>query len=151
MQTRGFTLIEITIVLGLFAIIVGMAGIVSSVGNSQNQVRNVSTEAVDTLRRARAQTLSGKENDVWSVHFETSKFVLFKGVIYNASDPENIVTNLNDAVTISNISLTGGGSIVSFNDKFGNTATDGSITFSHSESSVTNVITVNTAGLIEVN
>ena len=150
MQPRGFTMIELTLVLALLAIIVGIAGIISSVGTGQNELRNATTDAVDTLRRAREQTMHGRQNDVWGVHFESTAFVFFKGSSYNGSDPTNITTNLNGPVQITGISITGGGNEIIFDDEFGNTSTDGTITFSHSETGESKDVVVNSVGLIEV-
>lgn len=84
---------------------------------------------ISLLSEARAKTLSSEDQTVYGVHFETSQMVLFKGLIYSATDPGNKTTVLHSEVEISNIALNGGGSEVIFQRLTGDTIQYGTVTF----------------------
>lgn len=149
MNQRGFTLVELLIVIGIFVLTVTVSGIFTSVSKNNRDLNDVSVQMVDTLRRARHQTITGNQDVVWGIHFETDRYVLFQGDTYSSVDPENIEFVLPGSVQISAISLTGGGSEVIFDDKFGNTSTDGTITLQSTNATTTTQIIINSAGLIE--
>lgn len=150
MNRNGFTVVEVLIVVAIIAIVLGAAGAFSVLGVSQNQLDDISIQARNILRRAEWQSLNGERDDQWSVHFETSKFVLFKGVTYSAVDPDNVETTFPPSIEIATISLNGGGSDVIFSDEFGNTSTYGTITFQNTASLVTREIEINQAGMIDL-
>jgi len=94
--------------------------------------------------------MSGRQNDKWGVHLETTKAVLFKGTVYSALGSDNVVLDLPNSVTISSILLNGGGAEVIFQDKLGSTATDGNITMIDTVSGVSKVISVAPIGMTQI-
>lgn len=144
----GFTMIEMLIVLGIMAIlaIVVAPFVGTSVGRSQ--LKDVTRDIADTMRRAQTQAMTGNGNSSWGVHFQSGQYVLFKGNVYNAGDPENITTVLSSYLTISSIALNGGGSDVIFTTKKGDTTQYGSIQLKEVASTKTTTITISAAGLI---
>ncbi|MDP2631986.1 MAG: type II secretion system protein [Candidatus Uhrbacteria bacterium] len=149
MDKRGFTLIELMVVIAILVVMTLMAGIFTSVSSGRNELLAVTTDAVDTLRRAQWHTMLGNEDSVWGVHFETQKFVLFKGGTYSAVDPSNIETDIAGVLSISSMSLNGGGSEVIFTEPMGETLTDGTVTFENSNTGESATVTVNEVGMID--
>ncbi len=145
---KGFTLIELLVAI---AIIGALAAILVSALSNFRAFANL-TEAHVTilgfLRDARSRTLASKENNVYGVHFETGKAVLFKGAVFNSGDPSNEEYLLPPKVSITSISLTGGASETVFTRLMGTTTASGTITLSNSDSA-TKVITIFSTGSIE--
>ncbi|MFH1711948.1 MAG: prepilin-type N-terminal cleavage/methylation domain-containing protein [Patescibacteria group bacterium] len=150
MNKKGFTLVEIMVVLAILIVMVLIVGAFTSVGTDKGDLLDGATEVKDLIRRAEWQSMHGKNDDNWSVHLETTKAVLFKGISYNASDPDNYEVEIPNSIEISSISLTGGGSDVIFDDEFGNTSTDGLLTISSTNISDTRTININSVGMIDL-
>lgn len=148
---RGFTLIEILIVLAiaaiLFAVVIsGFSGLRQS-----SDLTLAVDEAVSFLQEARTKTLSSENDSVYGVHFETSQFVLFAGATYDPVSASNKVYSLPSSVEISLINLVGIGDDAIFKRLTGETNTDGTITFRQtSNPSVLKVIQILPTGLASV-
>ena len=72
------------------------------------------SDILTALTDARGKTLASKGNDIYGVHFETSKIVRFKGSSYATSSSDNVIYPIDSRVTIEHITLSGGGSNVTF-------------------------------------
>lgn len=149
MNRKGFTIIELTIVVAILAIILGITGAFISSSTSQGSVEDVAIQLVSDLRRAQWQTINGQDDTDWGVHVESNLFVLFKGTTYNPAEPDNFLTYVEGPVTISDISLNGGGVDVTFDDTFGDTTTYGTITLQSTVSEGQIVITINEIGSVD--
>ena len=148
---KGFTLIEILIVITVLAMISTLIFASFSKFNSAQILNGTTQTVLSILDEARALTLASKNNLSYSVHFETSKVVLFKGTTYSASDTDNDVTILNNRVTVSDISLNGGGSDVLFDKLTGKTSQSGTITITlTSDANRFKTIKIGTAGVSEI-
>ena len=150
-RQQGFTLVEVTITLAIFSILVviGVALMTNTLG--RNQVGNVMTDTVSTLRRAQWQSMNGHEDDVWGVHFETDSMTLFRGSTYSFGASDNVVTDLPNDIEYSSISLNGGGDDVLFDDSFGSTTAFGTLTIEDTNSDESRSVTVNAVGMIDWN
>ncbi len=149
MNRRGFTIIELAIVIGILALILGIVGGFISSATARVSVTDVSVQLVDTLRRAQWQTISGQDDSDWGVHLETGSFVLFNGPTYNSSDPDNYIIYMESPVIISSINLNGGGSEALFDGQFGDSSTYGTITLSNPVVEETVVVTINQIGTVD--
>ena len=125
---HGFTLLETLIVTALSSIIVLIGALVMSSSVNRNDLVNVSTDVVDTLRRAEWHTMNGRQNDVWGVHFTANDFTLYRGTTYIPGAPDNVTTTLPNSTTLSQTTIQGGGADVLFNNSHGNTSTPATIT-----------------------
>lgn len=148
----GFTLIEILIVVGVFAI---LGAIVTYGFYSFFRTSEMKT-AVDVvqaeLRDARAKTIAAAGDSRHGVHFESDRVVVFAGAAYSASDPNNEIEVMPPGITIGTIALNGGGAEVIFDRLSGNTAQYGSVTLSHVSHDVPDkIISISAAGMIDVN
>jgi Tfp pilus assembly protein FimT len=151
MRRYGFTAIEFLVICSMLVILTGIVFTsFSSFKHSQaldNDIRLIIT----TLEEARAKTLASKDASQFGVRFSNSKFTLFKGSSFNASDPENQTFDLDTFNTITTISLTGGGSDVIFARLTGETTQSGTLTISSNKTSEARTITVYKTGIVETN
>lgn len=147
-MSKGFTLIEILLALGILAII-STLGVMSLSNVNKDKALVVETERVLSLiAKARSFTLSAKEGSAYGVHFETQKAVLFRGVTYTANATTNEIQTVNAEVKISAISLAGGGTEVLFSKLTGATTQTGTITLSSvRNSSQTKTVTIVGTGI----
>ncbi|TAK57472.1 prepilin-type N-terminal cleavage/methylation domain-containing protein [Patescibacteria group bacterium] len=150
-SSRGFSLVEIILTLGILAIV--SAIVLSSFSNGTDTealLRN--TEAVAAVfAEARSLTTSAKNASNYGVHLASTGPTLFKGTSYSSGIPSNIPLLVNSRVSITDISLTGGGSDVVFDKLTGNTSQNGSFRVTLvSNSSKYKTITVYKTGLVEI-
>lgn len=148
MTHRGFTLIELLISIAILAIVsvITLPYFSDSIG--KNELQTTTWEVVDALRRARSQAINGEQNSDWSVHFESDRFTIFRTATYSAIDPDNVETIIPGILTISSISIAGGGDDIVFAKVRGTTSTDGTITVQDTNSGDTQVITISPAGRV---
>lgn len=177
MNNRGFTLLELMLVMAILAIL--STGVVISFLGYQRQaeVDSSSKMIVDALREAQSRSVSGKDFKPWGVCFSIAdnKFVLFR----NDCNSNNIMDNgetgvdcggggcfdcdpkcngtsvkednyLSSLAKISNISLFGGGNKIIFNNLNGSAAQYGTIRIEQaSSSSIFRDISVTALGKID--
>lgn len=144
---RGVTLIELVVVFGAIAILATIVFSAFAPLRDATTLNSVAEQGISLLNEARSKTLSSLAGSQYSVHFETTKMILFKGTVYNVADPENSVVTLPTAVTIPTITLNGGGGDVIFKRLTGATDTHGSLTFQLvSNPAKTRVITITATG-----
>ncbi len=124
---KGFTLIEISIVILIISILAGI-GLVSFRSYRQNLTLNGDAgQIVSALRLAQNQTISSLNASAYGVHFDSNQYVLFVGPTYNPSDPVNQVFPLSLGIEIYNINLSGNGLEVLFDRLNGRTEEPGSV------------------------
>lgn len=145
----GFTFIELLIVLGIMSIIALVALPFFSNSISRNDLQTSAWQLANDLRRARSAAMAAQSNSAWSVHLQSDRHVLFVGTTYNASDPNNLITLLPATITLSAITLNGGGSDVRFSKIKGQTTDFGTITILDNNSGQSLVVSVNAAGHIQ--
>lgn len=150
-KSRGFTLIELIIVLGIIAVI---SGIISSTFIESRRVQAVDRDAetvVEVIRSARSKTLSSQNASVYGVHIDSTSVTLFAGLTYVAGAMGNIVTQLTASEIIATTSLTGGGSDIVFKRLTGETNQNGTITIASSRIPKSRIITIFNTGMVEIN
>ena len=139
---RGFTIIEVLIVLSIVAILSGISLPVYKIMQQKNDLKMAGYVTVSAMRRAQILAQAAKEDSSWGIHIENSQVIVFKGSNYanrNTSRDENFVVP-------SHIS-TGGLTDIIFDKLTGMPQSIGLITFSISNDSI-NII-INEKGAIE--
>ena len=126
-ESRGFTFIELLVVIGMIAVLASGALIAYRAASGGIELKTNAFKIVDVLNLARQRTIASLGSSEYGVHFEASQFVLFKGADYSALDPDNIFYALPDALEIADVSLAGGGSEVVFDRITGKTVQSGSL------------------------
>ncbi|MDP3762852.1 MAG: prepilin-type N-terminal cleavage/methylation domain-containing protein [bacterium] len=146
---RGFTFLEILIVLGVLAILATIVTTAISNFRRHALLAEVKNRALSELNLAKSQTLGSEGNAQYGVHFETGKIVRFKGAAYSASDPANQVYELPAGVRISSIAL-GGPAEVVFERLTGRASASGIVTILlSSDADSFTTITINSSGIAE--
>jgi len=106
LDTKGFTLIELVLVVALL----GLVLIISTVNLfrpvPKAQANETASDIFSLLHDAQNRAMNtaiggGTAADDWGIHFETDRYILFKGNVFDATDPTNFVVD-----TPANISLT---------------------------------------------
>ncbi len=147
---KGFSLIEMIIVVSIFVLLVGGSVVAFSRFGEKQIVKSTVSEILSELDEARSLTLASYDNTVYGVHIESDQIIFFKGSIYSPSDPDNNIIELSEKVSISNISLFGGGDDVIFQRLTGKTDQYGTLTISLvSDPTETETITIQESGIIE--
>lgn len=151
MKQKGFTLLEIVIVISITMLMVGFT-ISSFRLLNQSQALSKNADTMGTiLREARSMTLSSKNGTQYGVHLETNQAVIFTGAVYSSTTPSNLYYPLNSLGTISSINLTSSSTEVVFDRLTGDTPQSGTIILNLlNNPSSTRTINVSSTGLIEV-
>ncbi len=139
---KGFTILEIVIVVAMFAIIAIITmPVILSYFNVQN-VDDAAATMIVTLRQARTQAMYQKNDSAFGVKFTTSSYTLFQGSSYESRTlSEDLTTTLPVSITVSGLSD------VVFTKRTGIPSTTGTITIQSGDS--TRSIQINSQGLIE--
>ena len=148
-KQQAFSFIELIIVIAIIGI---FAVVGSGSWGEYNKRKALETDVqsiLATLEEARSNTLQSVDSSKHGVHFEASRFVLFKGASYNSSDPENEIHDL-QKTSLSPIALSGGESNVIFERLSGKTNQPGTITVSViGNPAASKVITIYGTGIVE--
>ncbi len=144
MLPRGFTLIEMLIVLAILFLLFGVIGSIASNTYPKHSLRAQTDVVVQTLREAQALTLARKQDSTWGVHLTSNNVTLFAGTSYATRN------TLYDQVHSipSGISMSGLTDVV-FDALLGTTSQTGTITLISDATSESNTITINANGVIE--
>lgn len=146
----GFSAIELIIVIGILSLL--SVGFLSAY-RAFNEKRSLEVGAENVaslLKQAHSLTLSSKNDDVYGVHLETARAVLFKGSVFVEPNPDNVEYIMPPLVLITQIMLMGSSSNVVFERLSGETSQYGTTTLSlTTNASSTKNIIINQTGLIE--
>lgn len=103
MPRRGFTLTEVTIVIGLFAILVSLGTAVSGTYLRDQYLRAAGEAVVAELRRAQTEALTQADDSAHGIKLFPSSVVRFAGTSYAARTPSlDRSTTFASDVTVTN-------------------------------------------------
>jgi type II secretory pathway pseudopilin PulG len=151
-HSRGFTIVEIVLALTILVLLstVILASVRSYV-REQALTGAVSSVAA-VIADARNRTLSSRDALQYGVHIQDDAVTLFSGTTYSDGASGNEEILLDGNVTISDISLSGGGDDVLFERLTGDTNDAGTITLELlSDASRQKTIIIQSTGLISYN
>ena len=147
---KGITLLELIISIGIIAFIAAILWGAFLGFRESGRLVEGHTAILGLLRDARARTLASELNTTYGVHFETTKSVLFRGMMYNSSDSTNENYVFSPYIKISSTNLTDGASDVVFTRLEGTTTAFGTITIQSTlDASKTKTITILSSGTVQ--
>lgn len=122
-KNKGFTLIEILMVIAILGIISSIVLLNLSQFRNEQLLKNTTLDVVSLLSKARQNTLSSVNSTNYGVHFDSNKAVLFTGSLYSSNNATNepIVFSSKVIVPIPSGLNIGGGSDVIFERLTGET------------------------------
>lgn len=87
---RGFTLIELIIVLGILVVVSALAIPFTQTFRVSSDLNTHTNTILQTLQRAQQLAITGQNSSAWGVYFDDNnkKFVMFKGIDYATRDTE---------------------------------------------------------------
>ena len=145
---RGFTLIELIIVLGILVVVSALSIPFIQTFQVSSDLYTHTNTLVKTLRRAQHQAVTGLNDSSWGVYFANGnkKFVLFKGEDYITRDQS--YDQETDYPEIFNIT-TDFGSEIYFSLYSGQPSTVGLVTIT-SPNNKSKTISIANSGLIQI-
>jgi prepilin-type N-terminal cleavage/methylation domain-containing protein len=146
-KQQGFTIIELAITMGIFAIITSLVTI--NLLNAQHiaSIDSTATTLITDLKQQQVKAMTGDTEgrgiqDSYGVHFETNKYVLFHGTTYTIGESSNFEVALEGSLI-----FTGTGDII-FSQGNGERTGLGSITLKDTLTGKQKGITTNIYGVI---
>lgn len=146
---RGFTIVEILIVLGIMGLVTILTVGVFSNFKNQESLDKTSGLVIEILRQAKHSTIDSKNSNQYGVHFDPNSVVLYVGPTYSDISPSNQTYLLNSDIVVYSTNLNGGGNDVLFNKVTGETNNNGTIVLRSQTDGTTKTITIYKTGLIE--
>lgn len=143
---------EMTLVVGLFAILVAGTGIGLSRFFTESQLRQYGGQISQSLRRAQTNALANYQSSDWGVSLDVQqkKVTLFRGSNFAGRVPAfDEVIDLPSPLVIESISLAGGGSEMVFSRVSGETNQSGSFDLRETTTDEILRFTLNRTGQIE--
>jgi len=127
-KTKAFTLVELLVIIGIFAILMLLSAPVFRYFQSESDLINASEQVISVLRLAQSQTITSEGGSQYGVYFPSpNQYLLFKGSGYSSRDPaSDKVYFLPETITIYAVNL-GVENEVVFDKIDGETADEGSI------------------------
>ena len=150
--TTGFSVIEVLVVVAIISIVAAISYTTFIQAKSSQSLEKDASRVVAAFDRARSLTLSSSQDRQYGVHIESDRVTIFPGSTYSTNDPDNQTEILGPLTSITQYSLSGGGSEVIFDRLTGKTSKPGTITVSlNQDTSRFYTITVLGTGLVEIN
>jgi len=95
MHARGFTLLEVLVVMAIFVSLTGL-GLIYSIGSFQGNIfRSEQSTIVSVVSKARSRALANYEQSPWGVCYLAPNYVVFKGSV--CTPGESVEANANIA------------------------------------------------------
>jgi len=148
---KGLSLIEILIVFSIIVLLVSVSILSYRSFERGTELETVSQEILATLKLAQTKTLASEGASPYGLHFETSRYILFKGDSYQTADPLNKTYPLATRLEIYDINLSDGGNDIIFKRLTGQSEQSGTVALRIvSEPSRTKTIAIDSSGKIEI-
>lgn len=152
-SNSGFTLIELTIVIGIITLLFGFISI-SLVNNKQitsiSSVRDTLTSDMASQQTKAMNGSGGAAGVSYGIYFLSNQYVLFKGNSYNPLDTSNFEVEMDSNIIFANVRLanstllfaSGSGEVVGFQDGLN------TLDIEDANGSNTKTITINKYGVV---
>lgn len=104
LSTKGFTLVEILVVTGIFVLLMGMSLFMSFDYYRGYLLGTERDITVGVLEKARSRALSNMFESSHGVHIDSDNYILFRGDVYVVGAPTNENIPANSAIQKSGLS-----------------------------------------------
>lgn len=142
--SQGFTLIELMVVMGIFALMIGFASINLIRPQTQAYFDTSITTLVADLKEQQMRAMTGDGATIYGVRFNSNNYILFTGSSYPLTD--NFTINLN-----SNLQISPNPTTIVFAQRSGETGTaTTTLTVTNSASGEHKDIIINNLGGIKI-
>lgn len=146
-KSRGVTFLELIIAVGILGMLLTVI-MPSFLNFRRNSILNTETQEVITIiNKARLSAMSSKGDMKYGVHLESGKIVLFPGTTYTAGASRNEEHILDGVLTLSTITVNGGGSNVVFEKITGATSQNATTTLLVTGSTASTTIVIHPTGI----
>lgn len=140
---KGFTLLEVLLVITTITVLAAISVPVYSFLQVRNDLDVATNTTLQTLRRAQTLSQAVDGDSSWGVKLQTADITLFKGTSYALRD-----TNFDEVYTLSgNVTPTGVSEVV-FSKLLGDPNTTGTLTLTSTNNETQN-ITIGTKGQLD--
>lgn len=107
---KGFTLLELIIVMTIFAIMAGFVTINLIKPQTSASVDATANVLASDLKAQQIKSMVGGSDSLpqpqnFGIYFESNKYTLFSGSVYNPNDPNNFIVSLDINISIVNNSF----------------------------------------------
>ena len=141
---KGFTLIEILLVVALFAAIAGFSFPIYQSFQAKNNLDIAANTVAQSLRRAQLLSQSMEGDSVWGLKIQNGSVVVFKGTTYATRD-----TAYDEFFEVPSTINPTGINEITFSKLNGEPSTTGTITLSSTTTTLeSRVITINSKGMV---
>lgn len=149
-ETSGFTLLELLIVMGLFATLSAFAAVNLLKPQSQSDIFETASLLSSDIKNQQFKTMSGVDNKRHGVKFETGRYILFSGEVYDPVDTSNVEVPLDLPIVISEANINNSEILFMKNGEIENFVdSQNTVTVENSSNGESNVIRINRYGAIE--
>jgi type II secretory pathway pseudopilin PulG len=146
---EGFTLIEMIVAVGLVMLLTAIVLAPLSIFRDSQILNGDATQVYSFLNEARSYTLSSKALSEYGMRINGNRVIVFKGLSFSSSSPDNIEYVLSPSTEIKNVSLAEGGLDIIFDRLTGETSDFGSFELGlRKEQEKIKTISVTQTGLI---
>ncbi|HLD17879.1 MAG TPA: type II secretion system protein [Patescibacteria group bacterium] len=140
---KGFTVIEVLIVMAVMIILMGAIMPVSSSFLNKNDLDLTVQKIVQSVRRAQFLAQATDSDSTWGIHAQSGSVILFKGANYSARDATR-----DEIYTFSNNEVLDGTTDFLFSKLTGFPTATGTLSITSSDASVRNV-SINAFGIVQ--
>jgi prepilin-type N-terminal cleavage/methylation domain-containing protein len=145
---KGFTVLELLIVIAIIGLLASAITLsFRGITGRETLEKNAQT-ALSVFAKARFNALNGKAASAYGVQIASSSLTIFPGSSYSAGATSNEVVSLS-GVTLDSVSLSGGGTAVTFSMLAGTTSKSGTFRMTGS-SGTPKYFTIYNTGVVEV-
>lgn len=150
-KIRGFTLIEILLVVTILAIAFGFFALYSQNSQTRTDLNAQTAVLVSNLRLAQSNAAAGSTTGHNAIRLDAaaSNYITFSGTVFDAQNPDNSTVALPATMSFQNILLNGGGSDIIFTGPQGETANYGTFEVYLSQTGQFITVTVSQFGTID--
>ncbi|MBP9718556.1 hypothetical protein KBD59_04660 [Candidatus Gracilibacteria bacterium] len=144
----AFSSLEIIITISIIAVAFTFSMLFYQTSQLRADLNTQTALIISHVRLAQSNAASGATDQPMGIHFAADSFTTYIGPVYDPNSASNVVVTLPSTLTITAITLAGGGSNILFTSPQGQTVNSGSFTLYSSSLDTSNIITITSLGTI---